>query len=211
MAPATRSRLRAGLRSRTSMERTLHTIGHSNHPLPRFLDLLRQHAVSALLDVRSTPYSRRHPHFSRGTLEAALLDHGIEYVFLGDELGARPADPACYQDGRVSYARLAATDAFRSGLDRVEAALERQRPALLCAESEPLACHRTILVSRHLAGRGVAIRHILADGAIEPHEESERRLLRLLRLAQGDLFRAERDLVERAYDLQGERIAWART
>src|SRR5262245_40909512 len=192
------------------MQRAVHTVGHSNHPLPRFLDLLRQHSVSSLLDVRSTPWSRRHPHFSRRALEAALLDHGIEYAFLGEELGARPSDPACYRDGRVSYARLAATDAFRAGLDRALGLLEGRRAALLCAESEPLACHRAILVSRHLAGRGVAIRHILADGAIESHEASERRLLRLLHLGQGDLFRPERELVERAYELQAERIAWAR-
>src|SRR5262245_5249205 len=193
------------------MERVVYTIGHSNHALARFLELLHEHAVSALLDVRSFPGSRRHPHFSRRALEAALLERGIDYAFLGAELGARPSDPDCYQDGRVSYARLAATDAFRAGLDRVEHELERRRPALLCAEGEPLVCHRAILVARHLVLRGLAVRHILADGAIEAHEASERRLLRLLRLAQGDLFRAEPELVERAYEVQGERIAWSRT
>jgi uncharacterized protein (DUF488 family) len=192
------------------MERLLFTIGHSTHSLPVFLGLLRRHAIAAVADVRSAPRSRRNPHFSREALERALHAEGVAYLFLGRELGARPEDPSCYRDGRVSYARLAATAAFRAGLDRVEEIAEGRRAALLCAEREPLACHRAILVSRHLAARGIAIRHILADGGLEAHDESERRLVRLLRLDQGDLFGADRDLVERAYELQGERISYAR-
>jgi uncharacterized protein (DUF488 family) len=97
----------------------IYTIGHSNQPIERFIALLQQHAVDAVADVRSTPYSRFNPQFRKEKLRAALAAAGIRYVFLGEELGARSKDPACYDDGRVSYARLAATDLFRHGLDRL--------------------------------------------------------------------------------------------
>ena len=95
------------------------TVGHSTHPLAVFLDLLRQHGVTALADVRSSPYSRMNPQYNRESLAAALKDEGIKYVFLGKELGARSDDPACYQNGRVQYQRLAQTSLFKSGIERV--------------------------------------------------------------------------------------------
>src|ERR1035437_1825005 len=95
------------------------TIGHSTHSLAAFVGLLRQHSVTALADVRSTPFSRFNPQFNKETLEHSLKSHGIKYVFLGRELGARSDDPSCYENGRVQYARLARTELFRSGLERV--------------------------------------------------------------------------------------------
>lgn len=98
------------------------TIGHSNHPIERFVTLLQQQRASAVADVRSTPYSRFNPQFGRERLRDALASAGIHYVFLGEELGARSADPACYDaEGRVSYAKLAATELFRRGLERLQA------------------------------------------------------------------------------------------
>ena len=155
----------------------LFTIGHSNHPIAHFLALLQQHAIAALADVRSVPYSRRHPQFSRGPLAQSLAADGIDYLFLGDELGARPKDPACYVDGAVDYDRIAARPAFAAGLARVRAEVGMRRVALMCAEREPLDCHRVMLVCRHLRGGDPAIAHILADGTLDPHEALERRLV----------------------------------
>jgi len=192
------------------VERAVYTIGHSNHALTRFLQLLRVHRIDAIGDVRSSPYSSRHPWFGREALQRALHASSIAYVFLGASLGARPSDPECTIDGRVSFARLAQTPTFRAGLDRVLRGSASHRLALLCAEKEPLHCHRAILVGRELARRGVRVVHILADGTLERHEESERRLLALVGLSQGDLFESPEALLARAYDLQGTRIAWAR-
>jgi uncharacterized protein (DUF488 family) len=193
------------------MERVLYTVGHSNHPLARFLELLAAHRIAAVGDVRSTPYSRRHPHFDRERLREELHRRGIAYLFLGAELGARPSDPGCYVEGKVSYARLAATHAFRAGLARVEEATREGRLALLCAERDPLGCHRAILVCRHLRRPDLSIRHILADGTLEAHAETERRLLALVGLEEVDLFEDEGRRLERAYEIQAERLAWART
>src|SRR5215475_16107430 len=96
------------------------TVGHSNHPIQSFLDLLTRHTITAVADVRSTPYSRFNPQFRREKLQASLAEAGIQYVFLGAELGARSQDPSCYDaDGRVSYAKLARTELFRSGIQRL--------------------------------------------------------------------------------------------
>ncbi|HEX9429468.1 MAG TPA: DUF488 domain-containing protein [Candidatus Bathyarchaeia archaeon] len=198
------------LRFGSKMSQELYTIGHSTHPLSQFLDLLVKHGISAICDVRSNPYSRLYPQFNRESLQKELALHNIAYVFLGEELGARSSDSSCYEGGKVQYNRLAATDAFRRGIERVKKGIQRYRVALMCAEKDPLTCHRTILVCRHLKAPDVSIRHILDNGRIEPHEASERRLIKLVGVEQGDLFQDFRELLERAYDLQGQRIAYTK-
>src|ERR1035441_230157 len=158
---------------------TVFTIGHSNYPIEHFLALLRQHEISAVADVRSSPFSRLNPQFNRGLLKQVLGESGIAYVFLGQELGARPTDPSCYEAGRVQYARLAQTQSFREGLRRVTEGAQRFRLALLCAEKEPLACHRTLLVARELEKDDVEVVHIHADGQLESHQDAMNRLLQL--------------------------------
>ena len=153
----------------------VYSIGHSNHPIDRFLELLRTADVTAVADVRSVPYSRRWPQFGRTRLEPALASADIAYVYLGAELGGRPDDPALLRNGRPDYERMAATPKFQAGLDRVIDGARRYRIALMCAEREPRECHRFLLVSPHLVARGVTMQHILADGTIEPHETTEAR------------------------------------
>ena len=189
-------------------QRTIYTVGHSNHPIERFIDLLRQHRIEAVADVRSSPFSRHNPQFTKAALQGSLRDAAIKYVFLGRELGARPSDPACYDRGAVSYDKLAATDAFNEGLSRVERGAADYRLALMCAERDPLDCHRTILVSRHLVERGARVLHILADGTVEAHEAAIGRLLDRLKMPTTDLFRTRDDLVREAYETQGSNIAY---
>src|SRR5579859_1320782 len=135
------------------MNETLYTVGHSNRTLEELLAALKAHGITAIADVRSQPYSKMHPQFDREALAASLKAEGIAYVFLGKELGARTPDSSCYEDGKVQFDRLARTASFQEGLERVREGMEQYRVALLCAEREPLACHRTILVSRELAAR----------------------------------------------------------
>jgi uncharacterized protein (DUF488 family) len=189
----------------------IYTIGHSKHPLDRFIALLQQHGVDALADVRSTPYSRFNPQFNKERLTAALAAAGIRYVFLGEELGARTKDPSCYdENGRVSYPKLASTELFRKGLERLLTGMRDHRIAIMCAEREPLDCHRTILVTRELEKAGATVTHILHDGSLEPHRQAMQRLAADLRLTGTDLFRTPDDLIEQAYDKQASRIAYVR-
>jgi uncharacterized protein (DUF488 family) len=189
----------------------IYTIGHSKHPIDRFVALLQQHGIDAVADVRSTPYSRFNPHFNKEKLQAALASAGIRYVFLGEELGARSKDPSCYdENGRVSYAKLALSDPFRRGLDRLLAGMRDHRIAIMCAEREPLECHRTILVARELERAGVPVTHILQDGSLEPHRQAMQRLAAHLKLVSTDLFRTPDELIEDAYEKQSSRIAYVR-
>lgn len=184
------------------------TIGYSTHSLEAFVALLRQHGVTALADVRSAPYSRFNPQFNKEALKSSLKAHGIKYVFLGLELGARSEDRSCYENGRVQYERLARTDLFLSGIERIVRGANDYRISLMCAEKEPLECHRALLVARALAERGVVVEHILADGSLESHEATMERLLDVVGLPHQDLFRSRDELITEALVRQEERVAY---
>lgn len=187
---------------------TVYTIGHSTHPLETFLGLLKQHSVSAVADVRSSPFSRFNAQFNKDALERSLKANGIKYVFLGRELGARSEDPACYENGRVQYARIAKTALFDSGLTRVMRGAQAHRIALMCAEKEPLDCHRTLLVARALVERGVPVTHIWANGQTESHGDAMLRLLDVVGLPREDLFRTQEELLAQALRSQEDRVAY---
>lgn len=184
------------------------TVGHSTHRIERFVELLRKHGITALADVRSSPYSRFNPQFNREPLKKTLRELGISYVFLGEELGARSKDRCCYDNGRVNYRKLAQTSLFQSGLERLKTGSATHRIALMCAEKEPLDCHRTILVARELENSGVPVSHILEDGATETHEAAISRLKRQLQIPEHDMFRSDQEILDEAYALQSEKIAY---
>lgn len=198
------------------------TIGHSNQTIEAFVSLLQKHEVTAVADVRSSPYSRYLPHFNQVALKQALSDEGIRYVFLGQELGARSKDPDCYDvDGKAVYERIAQTDRFQKGIQRVLEGAQKYRIALMCAEKDPITCHRAILVSRFLQERDLNIQHILKNGDLESHQCLENRLLikqgftnfsEASNQAQLTLFSADlpnrTDCLVKAYRLQGDEIAY---
>lgn len=188
---------------------TVYTIGHSTHSTEKFLELLGMHEISAIGDVRSRPYSRFNPQFNRENLSKDLERSGIAYVFLGAELGARSEDPGCFVGGKVQYDLLAKTELFQEGLRRIAKGAGVQRVALMCAEKDPLTCHRAILVCRHLASMGVAAQHIREDGRLESHGEALTRLLGELGIAEPQLFRSRDDLIVEAYELRSQQIAYA--
>lgn len=189
---------------------TIFTIGHSTHSMEAFVALLGHAGITAIADVRSTPYSRANPQFNSETLHAALKLHGIAYVFLGHELGARSTDSTCYENGRVQYRRLARTYIFRSGLQRLVRGAQSHVVAIMCAEKEPLDCHRTLLVSPVLAAEGVLVTHLLADGRREDHDATMSRLIKMMGLPERDLFRSREELVEAACAMREERIAYVK-
>lgn len=188
--------------------RTLLTVGHSDHAMAEFIALLKLHAVSILVDVRSRPYSRHHAQFNRETLAEALRTNGIDYKFMGDELGARRSEAACYVDGKVQYDLVARLPAFIAGLLLLRELLEAGQVALMCAEKDPLACHRTILICRALRSDDLDIRHILDDGSCESQEESEDRLLRATGRDGGSLFADRDDLLDEAYQERAAELAF---
>ena len=179
------------------------TIGHSTHSMEAFLELLRRHGVTAVADVRAAPYSRFNSQFNREPLAGSLVARGVAYVFLGSELGGRSDNPACYENGRISYEVLGGVPSFRKGLDRVTQGATRHRIALMCAEGEPLECHRCLLVAPALEARGVSVAHIRPDGGLELHADAMRRLIAMH--GMGDAIEGQR-LFPRSH---AERIAEA--
>jgi uncharacterized protein (DUF488 family) len=161
----------------------LFSVGHSNHELPHFIDLLRAAGIRAVADVRSSPFSRRLYQFNRPVLEAGLSGGGIAYVYLGDLLGGRPGPRDLYDDeGRVDYERVRKTASFQEGLKRLLNGAERY-VAMLCAEADPLDCHRGLMIAPALVEQGVAPLHLRKDGSVETTVEMEARLLKETGLA----------------------------
>jgi uncharacterized protein (DUF488 family) len=186
------------------------TVGHSNHEIGSFVELLKGHLVTAIADVRSSPFSRYAPQFNRKTLTTELARHGISYAFLGRELGGRPEDTDCYEDGQIRYARLARTEPFHRGLQRLVDGSRREVIAVMCSEKDPLDCHRTLLVARELERVGFPVGHIHADGRMETHREAMDRLLAKFGLLQPDFFSSLEDLESEAIEKQERLVAYVR-
>jgi uncharacterized protein (DUF488 family) len=158
--------------SDTPRGRRIMTVGHSNHDEPTLLALLQQHEVQVLADVRSQPYSKYTTHFNSDQIKPALAEAGINYVFLGKELGGRPAESDFYDaDGHVRYDLLAASPLFLKGIERLEKGIQNYRVAMMCSEENPLECHRHLLVGRVLAERGIELVHIRGDGRLQTNHE----------------------------------------
>lgn len=185
----------------------LYTIGHSTHRVEYFISLLKKHSITAVGDVRSQPYSQYNPQFNREILKEDLKRNNIAYVFLGRELGARSENLECYIDGKVQFNYLVDEPLFRQGINRLVKGMKQYRIALMCAEKDPITCHRTILVCREMRLIAAQINHILADGKIETNSEAENRLLNTLRIAP-DMFKNKNECIEEAYDKQGQKIAY---
>jgi uncharacterized protein (DUF488 family) len=150
------------------MDLLIHTIGHSDHTTADLVDLLRRHGITLVVDVRSQPYSRWAHQFNRETLARDLQDAGIAYQFMGDALGGRPADPTLYDPGqeRPDYQRVEQTPTYQAGIDQLLDLAGTERVAVMCSEGDHRHCHRHLLITQTLMGRGVRVLHIQPDGTI---------------------------------------------
>jgi uncharacterized protein (DUF488 family) len=148
------------------------TVGHSRHPIDRFLGLLLAHQVQILVDARSQPFSRFSPQFTRKALERAVTEASLHYLFMGDSLGGRPRGRECYgPDGKLDYDRVEAQAFYRRGIEELLRQVSRGRVCLLCAEEDPSRCHRRLLIARTLVRRGVEVAHIRGSGVLEPEAQ----------------------------------------
>jgi uncharacterized protein (DUF488 family) len=171
------------------------SIGHSNQGLDSFLHLLAANRIEVVVDVRSSPQSRFASQFNAPTLRDALRAQGMRYLEMGRELGGRPEDPTYYDsEGHVRYDRLAASEPFLRGIDRLVQGLCEYRVAVMCSEEDPANCHRWRLIGRVLGTRGIEMAHIRGDGTVETDEQVSASDLRQHRdLYQMPLFDAATD------------------
>jgi uncharacterized protein (DUF488 family) len=169
----------------------IYSIGHSTHPIEVFIGLLKKHGVEVLADIRSVPMSRFNPQFRQRELKKAVEATGMEYVYLGGPLGGKPYLP---------FAQRTAMPEFKSGMEALKKIANEKRVAIMCAEKEPLNCHRTLLVSRALAEEKIPVMHIMGDGSLRAHQEVENDLLGWQKMESAGLFDTRETQVAEAYD-----------
>ena len=186
----------------------IHTIGYASHTIESFVATLEKFNITAIADVRSQPYSKFKPEFNRDNLKKSLINNCIEYVFLGDNIGARIKAPECYKNGQADYELISQHPLFQEGIDRLLKGMEKFSIALMCAEKDPINCHRTILICKNLKKYQIQINHIIDANTFENHTETEFRLLKRFNLEQPDLFMNEAQRLAEAYSRQEEKIAY---
>jgi len=205
----------SGIREDKAMESSENakvlTIGHSTLALGSFINLLKKAGVTAVADVRSSPFSRRSPHFSRDDFRLSLKEVGIKYVFLGKELGGRPRAQNLYCGGVADYEKMALEPAFLKGIDRVVDGSKEHKIALMCSEHNPLDCHRCLLVGRALSDRKISLGHILSNGNVATQYDIEEKLLALVGAEEKDMkdmFASREELLSVAYRSRAKTVAY---
>lgn len=158
------------------------SIGYGNQETTWFFDQLAAHQIQFLIDVRTAPFSRFRPLFNRENLVQELESRGVQYLFMGEELGGRPADPDLYREGKVVYRKVRETDLFKAGIQRVqEASRQGFRVCLFCSEEDPMRCHRSKMIGEDLAEAGFSVQHIKPPNSLESQESV------ILRLTGGQM------------------------
>lgn len=161
------------------------TVGYGVRPVDELTHILCESDVTHLIDVRSSPYSNFNPTYDRPALQRALQNIGIKYIFMGDTLGGRPSDPACYEDGYVIYERVMKTENYLLGISALMDAIKAgHRCCILCSETKPEECHRSKMIGITLEDRGVSVRHIDESCVIV----SQQSVMKRLSDAQSNLF-----------------------
>jgi uncharacterized protein (DUF488 family) len=155
------------------------TIGYGDNPIDRFITFLQNFSIDAIIDVRSSPYSRFNPHFNREILEISLNRSDIGYRYMGDKIGGRYTDPGLlFPEGTVDYRKVQNTEKFQEGINEVLSIISSgKKIALMCAEKEPERCHRFALISPFLQAKGISVIHIRPEGKVQPNEDLERELV----------------------------------
>ena len=191
--------------------RGIYTIGCSTHSIESFVELLKKYHITALADVRSVPYSKFTPQFNKETLKKTLKQVGIFYIPLAEEFGARRKEPEAYTNKRVDFIKTANLPKFLEGVKRIDTGLKKGFSiALMCAEKDPLDCHRFVLVSRNLEKQlYIDVQHIHLDGSLEDKNSIEQRMIKNIHL-QTPLFNEDNNtLIEKIYTVLSEKIAYS--
>jgi len=194
-----------------SNTKVLYTIGHSNHQISNFINILKNYQITAVADVRSYPFSKYNSEFNRDIFSRKLGESGIKYIYLGNELGGRPKDAFFLENGTVNFEKLIASETFISGIHRLLQEMDFHRMVILCSEREPIDCHRAVVISHYLHKKiGIEIRHILYNGTLEDHRDTEKRILEVTNI-KPTLFNPNPSfdiLIDEAFRIRAQEIAY---
>ena len=150
----------------------IYTIGHSNQDVQSFIELLKRHSIEVVVDVRFNPYSKYASQFNKKEIQGDIRDNGIKYMFMGKEIGGKPADLQFYDsEGYVLYSKIAESPMFTKGIERLLKGITQYKVVLMCSEENPATCHRRLLIGRVLSDHGVDMLHIRSDGRVQTEED----------------------------------------
>jgi uncharacterized protein (DUF488 family) len=184
----------------------LFTIGHSTHTIENFINLLKNTGIDTLVDVRSSPYSKYNPQYNKETLKTSLSAVKINYIFMGEELGARHKEPQVLEaDGRVNFEKVRELDTFKKGIERLKIGMEKgYKIVLMCSEKDPIECHRFSLVSYALKKEGVQVKHVLEDGSVVDNSVLEAGFLNKV----PNMFKTKEEEIEEGYKILENKVAF---
>ena len=196
------------------MNNTIYTIGYTGFSINDFLRILKEYKIQVVIDVRSSPYSERYPDYNRPNFEKKLNNNGIYYRNYVEEFGARQENPLYYTDGYLDFNKFSKTNAFQRGVTKIRNSLDKNYViTFLCAEKNPIQCHRAILVSRAFSDLGYQVYHILPSGKCETQHDIEQQLLAMYfpNGIQQDIFSEPIDMdeaIDVAYRKQNQKIGY---
>lgn len=199
------------------MKNTIYTIGHSNHTIESFVNLLKEYDINCIVDVRSTPYSKFHSQFNRENIKSELKKNGIYYIFMGEELGARRSDRSLYTiKGYLDFEKTVKSSKFLKGISRIKEGLSKGfNIALMCTEKNPMECHRNIMIAKYFYDNGFVVKNILDNGEIVTQEEITKQLVdiyfpnrnQISMLPEEDIQDYD-ELIKRSYQKRNEEIGY---
>lgn len=196
------------------MKKPVFTIGHSNHAKEYFLELLQCHQISALIDVRSIAASRYNPQYNGKQLSEYLNQNNIAYMHLPNAFGARQTNPIVLDENRqVDFEKMRQSTMFKNGVKALmEVYNQNHNIALMCAEADPLTCHRFFMVAVALVELGFEVRHVLKDKTWLLHRELEDELMKkFAKKIQPDLFNPDsqkNEILKQVYRLKNKEIGY---
>lgn len=199
------------------MKKTIYTIGHSSHTIENFVNLLKEYDINCIVDVRSTPYSKFHSQFNRENIKSELKKHGIYYIFMGEELGARRSDRSLYTiKGYLDFEKTVKSSKFLKGISRIKEGLSKGfNIVLMCSEKDPMACHRSIMIAKYFSDNNFIVKNILDNGVIITQEEITKKLVDIyfpnrdqISMLPEENIKDYEELVRRSYRQRNEEIGY---
>ena len=158
----------------------IYTIGYPEFPINEFLDVIKHYGIDCVIDVRSSPFSNYYSDYNKDALENALKQHNILYRNYANEFGARQTNPAFYSGDIVDFDKFINSAQFLEGVSKVKKGIERGYTfVLMCAEKDPIKCHRSIMLGKGFSNNGFDVRHIISRTELESQKELEERLLEM--------------------------------
>ena len=157
----------------------IYTLGHSNYPFDKFIEILKKYNINCVVDIRAIPYSKYNTQYNKEFFQSNLKKLGYTYIYMADEFGAKRKTRISYNDeGYADFDKVILEDDFKRGIERIKMGCSKNyKIGILGAMQEPIRCPRAILLGKELIKEGFDVKHIMHEGNLKTQEELEEQLL----------------------------------